>query len=127
MGKVMFITDSVLNERQFLDGIDRLYQANIDIISTILPTDCTPRELKACVTEAQADVIIIGSNQAKVLSGIVAAQTQKPVFGIHLKSGIIGARNALYGFKGLPVGKPLRIAEASDISFVISEAQKLAS
>lgn len=127
MGKVMFITDSILSEQPFLDGIDKLHQASIDIEATILPVNCTPRDLEKCVTRAKADVFIVGSSKAKILSSFVAAYTEKPVIGVRLKSGIIGGLNAIYTFKEPPNSSPFRIADESDIKVVISEAQKIAS
>ncbi len=64
-------------------------------------------ELVKQAEEAGAQVIIAGAGMSAALPGVVASQTDLPVIGVPLDSGMPGGIDALFSIVQMPTGIPV--------------------
>lgn len=89
---------------------EALADFGIDSETNVLSAHRKPHALVAYVEDAEsrgASVFICGAGMAAHLPGVVAAHTAKPVIGVPIESGGLGALDSLLAIVQMPKGVPV--------------------
>lgn len=108
--KVLIVTGSesdlpvMSQSKGMLDGLGIVSQV------AVASAHRSPERVTELVKEAEeagAQVIIAGAGMSAALPGVVASQTDLPVIGVPLDSGMPGGIDALFSIVQMPTGIPV--------------------
>lgn len=108
--QVLVITGSESDLPTMEKGVEMLDRLGITSELVVASAHRNPDRVAAAVREAErrsAAVIIAGAGMSAALPGVVAAQTDLPVIGVPLDTGMPGGIDALFSIVQMPTGVPV--------------------
>lgn len=108
--RVLVITGSKNDLPKMQECVDMLDELGVASRLAVASAHRSPDKVLGLVREAEsegAEVIIAGAGMSAALPGVVAANTDLPVIGVPLDSGLPGGIDALFSIVQMPTGIPV--------------------
>ena len=108
--KVFILTGSESDLPRMSQSKEMLDDLGIPSEIAVASAHRNPERVTSLLAEAEAagaEIIIAGAGMSAALPGVVASQTDLPVIGVPLDSGMPGGLDALFSIVQMPTGIPV--------------------
>lgn len=108
--QVLIITGSKSDLPKMDECGEMLESLGVKFETVVASAHRTPQKVTESIKSAEkagADVIIAGAGMSAALPGVIAAQSDLPVIGVPLETGLPGGFDALFSIVQMPPGVPV--------------------